>query len=134
MLVYEARERAAAARRVETRVASSGERYLLLLHEPEGFGNGASEAEHSAVVERYARWAGELGDRCLGGEELAESGEELLPGASEPLVRSGGARIGGYFLLAVRDLAEAVELARGCPHLAQGGSIEIRRIRTENQK
>jgi hypothetical protein len=111
-------------------VASLGERYLLLLHEPEGFGADLDEAEHAALVERYGRWALELGERCLGGEELDPERSELVPGAGEPLARPDGARVGGYFLLATRDRAEAYALARTCPHLEQGGSVEIRRIRS----
>jgi hypothetical protein len=111
-------------------VASSGERYLLLLHEPEGFGADLDEAEHAALVERYGRWALELGERCLGGEELDPERSEIVPGVGEPLARPDGARVGGYFLLATRDRAEAYALARTCPHLEQGGSIEIRRIRS----
>ncbi len=113
----------------ETRVAR-GESYLLLLHEPEDFGAGLGAEEHAAIVERYARWARELGPRCLGGEELEASGLELHPGASAPVMTAGGARVGGYFLVEVADQAAAIELARGCPHLGQGGWIELRRIRT----
>jgi hypothetical protein len=110
-------------------VARGGEDYMLLLHEPAGFGEGA-EAEHAAIVERYARWAAELGERCTGGEELAPEGLELRPGSDAPGALPDGARVGGYFLLSVRDREEALALARTCPHLEQGGWIELRRIRT----
>jgi len=111
-------------------VARVGEQYLLLLHEPEGFESGSDEAEHAALVARYERWALELGPRCTGGEELEVGGLELRPGAAEPAPSPSGSRVGGYFLLAVEDRAEAVALARTCPHLGQGGWIELRRIRT----
>lgn len=110
-------------------VARATEHYLLLLHEPAGFGDHIDEAEHAALVARYARWAEELGPRCAGGEELDSDGLELHP-AAEPAASPAGARVGGYFLLAVADRDEAVALARTCPHLEQGGWIELRRIRT----
>jgi hypothetical protein len=111
-----------------------GESYLLLLHEPEGFGAGRGEAEHAAVVERYSRWARELGGRCAGGEELEVDGVELRPSpetAGEVLQAERGfvPGVGGFFLVQVEDRAEALELARTCPHLDQGGWIELRRIR-----
>jgi hypothetical protein len=109
-------------------VARVGEDYLLLLHEPAGFGDGVDEAEHATLVERYGRWAAELGARCTGGEELASEGLELWPGAAAAAPIPDGARVGGYFLLSVRDREEALALARTCPHLEQGGWIELRRI------
>lgn len=113
------------------RVARAEESYLLLLHEPAGFGSELDAAEHAALVARYGRWAAELGPRCTGGEELEPAALELRPGAAEPTASPAGPRVGGYFLLAVRDRAEALALARTCPHLEQGGWIELRRIRTQ---
>lgn len=112
----------------EARLAS-GPSFLLLLHEPDDFGAGQSPEDHARIVERYAAWARALDERCLAGDELAESRLELHPGASDPRVRTGGERIGGYFLVSAADEAEALELARTCPHLEQGGWIEVRRIR-----
>jgi len=113
--------------RDDERVAR-GESYLLLLHEEPGFGAGESEAEHARVVERYARWADELGARCSGGEELAEDGLALRAGA-EPAALASGARVGGFFRLETADRDEALALARTCPHLERGGWIELRRVR-----
>lgn len=110
------------------KVAGLGERYLLLLHEPEGFGAGLGPEEQAALVARYARWARDLGARCLGGEELAPERTELRADTAEAVVPDSFPRVGGYFLLAARDRAEALALARTCPHLEQGGSIEVRRI------
>ncbi|MAG58508.1 MAG: hypothetical protein CMJ83_19645 [Planctomycetes bacterium] len=39
-----------------------------------------------------------------------------------------GASIGGYFVLRARDYDEALQLVGDCPHLAEGGWIELRRI------
>lgn len=109
-------------------VARAGEDYLLLLHEPAGFGSELDPGQHAAIVARYARWAAELGARCTGGEELEPAGLELRPGADAATPSPAGARVGGYFLLAVRDREEALTLARTCPHLELGGWIELRRI------
>jgi len=37
--------------------------------------------------------------------------------------------IGGYTLIEAKDLAQATELARGCPILDGGGTVEVRPIR-----
>ena len=36
--------------------------------------------------------------------------------------------IGGYTLVEARDLAEAVELSKGCPILEGGGLVEVRPV------
>ena len=36
--------------------------------------------------------------------------------------------VGGYSLIEAKDLAQAVELAKGCPILEVGGSVEVRPI------
>jgi hypothetical protein len=114
---------------VPARVAAAGESYLLLLHEDEDFGAGRTPEEHARLVERYARWARDLGSRCSAGDELDERAVELRPGTAA-LEREAGPRIGGFFRIEVADSAEALEVARSCPHLEQGGWIELRRVRT----
>ena len=126
LLAY--RSSSAGAERKIEQVARGGEDYMLLLHEPAGFGSNLDEREHAAIVARYARWAAELGERCTGGEELQPGGLELHPGSPEASTIPAGPHVGGYFLLAVRDREEALALARTCPHLEQGGWIELRRI------
>ena len=37
--------------------------------------------------------------------------------------------VGGYTLIEAKDLAQAVELSKGCPILEVGGSVEVRPIR-----
>jgi hypothetical protein len=36
--------------------------------------------------------------------------------------------VGGYIVIAAQDLAHAVEIAKGCPILEMGGSVEVRPI------
>jgi len=111
---------------------AAGDAFLLLLHEPEDFSSGVSEAEHAAIVERYATWARDLGARCQAGDELAAGGWELRPDESPVAVDAGTPRpgIGGYFLVRASDEEQALALARTCPHLDQGGWIELRRVQT----
>jgi hypothetical protein len=40
--------------------------------------------------------------------------------------------VGGYTLIEAKDLAQAVELSKGCPILEAGGSVEVRPIRIMN--
>ena len=77
-------------------------------------------------------------------KQLADKGHIKNPG--HPLERSGklvkGKQrtitdgpyaeskdiIGGYTLIEARDLAEAVELSKGCPVLEGGGVVEVRPV------
>jgi hypothetical protein len=36
--------------------------------------------------------------------------------------------VGGYTVLAAKDLEEATEIARGCPFLDVGGTVELRSV------
>jgi len=36
--------------------------------------------------------------------------------------------VGGFSIIAAKDLAEAAELAKGCPVLEGGGNVEVRQI------
>jgi hypothetical protein len=40
--------------------------------------------------------------------------------------------VGGYTLVEAKDLAQAVELSKGCPILEVGGSVEVRPVRILN--
>jgi len=66
-----------------------------------------------------------------GGERLDEAGK-VVRGKSKiitdgPFVEAKDS-IGGYMLVEAKDLAQAVELAKGCPILEGDGSVEIRPI------
>ncbi|MBI1849431.1 MAG: zf-HC2 domain-containing protein [Planctomycetes bacterium] len=120
-----------APRRTE-QVASSP-RYLLLLHEPAERGEPESPEAHRAVVERYAAWARSLArdGRLDAGEELAADLGWSLHLDAEPMRvehAPSGDKVGGFFIVRAPSDAEAVLLARGCPHLSNGGWIELRRI------
>lgn len=115
----------------DERVADA--RFLLLLHQPQGADADLSPAEHAAIVERYRGWAQGLGAACVGGEELSGERWDLRgDGSAEPEPApeelEEAEEIGGYFVLAARDSAEALRLARDCPHLDHGW-IEVRPIR-----
>jgi hypothetical protein len=56
------------------------------------------------------------------GRVLSKNGRTISDG---PYAESKEA-IGGYFILNVSDLDEAVEIAKGCPGLDQGMKVEVR--------
>jgi YCII-related domain len=70
------------------------------------------------TFEAWAHWQRRLGPR------LKDRGYPTL--SAETVGASAEATtLGGYSVVRATSLAEAVELARGCPHLQDGGAVEV---------
>jgi hypothetical protein len=88
-----------------------------------GGGVPATEEERQAVMAAWGSWFGTLG------EAIVDGGNPFGPAAT---VSAGGAvsdgapsSLTGYSVMKADDLAAASELAKGCPVLAAGGSVEV---------
>ena len=115
----------------------SAERWLLLLYEDAAYQAPATDEERAGRVAEYAAWANDLAERgiVVEGEELAGPVEsEMLDGRRGAIETGPGAPSGpvgtvsGYFVIEAPDQAAAVAIARTTPHLAHGGTVEVRRI------
>lgn len=97
-------------------------RYVLFL-EGEGEPPPEEEARH---VQEYKAWARRLAatGRLVTGEKLAPENWHLGPSSAVP----GGQAVVGFFLIAAGSDAEALEIARSCPHLTHGGRIVLRKV------
>jgi hypothetical protein len=75
------------------------------------------EAQQEAMA-RWGAWFGSLGAAVVDGG---------APFGANAAVGGGGASTGltGYSILEAADLGAAVELAGGCPILADGGSVDV---------
>jgi hypothetical protein len=84
-----------------------------------------SDAQMQERVSEYRDWA--IGLRRAGAEIR---GEKLKRDRSERLgpAAPGEAPLGGYFVIQAKDWASAMEVARSCPHLKHGGTIEVREV------
>ena len=97
-----------------------------------------SPEEMQKHVERWAAWFKELG--ATGhlkdpGRPLDRTGKVVS--GSEKLVKDGPYAeakdvVGGYIILEADDIAQAVELSKGCPILEVGGSVEVRPVQRLN--
>jgi hypothetical protein len=111
----------------EERPGSPAKRYLLLLRE-----DGRYEAPRGDAlgkrIEEYRQWsrstAGvESGDK-LAGSGWRLSGREASAFAIDPKLGF----VAGLFVVSASSDAEALRIARTCPHLSHGGEIELRPI------
>ena len=71
-----------------------------------------------AAMEAWMGWFGALGDAVVdGGAPFGESGSVAGGGVSSGL--------SGYSIVEANDLAAAVDLARGCPIVKDGGNVDV---------
>ena len=93
-----------------------------------------SPEQMQQLTKKWMGWTDTLkknGHFKQAGERLDEAGK-VVRGKSKiitdgPFVEAKDS-IGGYMLVEAKDLAQAVELAKGCPILEGDGSVEIRPI------
>lgn len=109
-------------------------RYLLMIYSPED-GNPASEDEAIMMAE-YGTWADKMGQQGVlrGGERLRPTTDATTVQVRDGKVLTSDGpfaetkeQMGGFFIVDVANLDEAIEAASGIPG-ARHGSIEVRPI------
>lgn len=108
--------------------------FMLLLHEDPDFTLRLSPEEMQRIIERYNAWAGELAaaGRLVRGVKLKDGpGRRVARAERGGIVDAPHAEakeiVGGYFLIDVPTEADAVAVARACPHL-DNGWVEVRAV------
>ena len=82
----------------------------------------ATEAEQQAAMDKWMGWFGQLGTAVAdGGNPFGESTAVTADGATT----TAGAGLTGYSILTADSLSAAADLAKGCPVLESGGSVEV---------
>ena len=107
--------------------------YLLLLYEGRDFHLDRSDFEARA---EYDAWVESQRARGVGihGQALVRHSAHLLSNTPQGVrvelgdPASAQGTIDGFFIIRVTDEAEALAIARTCPHLRHGGSIAVRPI------
>ena len=104
--------------------ADSAPKFVLFLYDAPSE-PAMTDAQMQERVSEYRNWA--IGLRKSGtsitGEKLTRERHERLGPAA-----TGAAPLGGYFVISAKDWSAAMEVARSCPHLKHGGTIEVREI------
>jgi hypothetical protein len=109
----------------------------MLLFRGNDWHKGLSPEEMQKISDRWMAWFNGLKDenKCVAGNPLEPEGK-IVTGQNGKLVSDGPfaeskEAIGGYFLLKVNSLDEAVAIARECPGLPYGAKIEVRPVAGE---
>ena len=95
--------------------------FLVIYH---GSGNqGATHEEQLARMEAWLKWLGGVGGNVKdAGHPAARAWTVSKDGTSED---AGANPVSGYTVLTAGSMQAALEMVTGCPHLAEGGSIEL---------
>lgn len=96
-------------------------KYLLGYH---GGGMPETPEEGDKVMKAWNSWMGTLGPALVDGGNPSAAAKTIA--ASGKVSDGGGANpLTGYSIIEAKDLDDAVRLAKGCPILISGGSIEV---------
>lgn len=91
------------------------------------------EEELTAIIQAHRNWAKELVDKgvFVSGNGVDSDGRliEMINGdlIVQP-IRDVHDGIGGYYIVAAKDLYDAVAIAKGCPTYKDGDKIEVRQL------
>jgi len=115
-------------------MSTEGKNEFILLFRGTEWDKGLSPEEIQKVMSQFMGWFERLGQegKLRAGQPLVRQGK-IVSGkkgrtvADGPFAESKEA-IGGYFLLQVADLDEAVEIAQQCPILEYGSTVEVRPV------
>lgn len=97
---------------------------------------GLSHEEMQKVSDQWMAWFQGLikQGKCVAGHPLERDGKTVSGKAGTvvdgPFAESKEA-IGGYFLLNVTTMDEAVAIAKQCPGLPYGAKVQVRQVRAE---
>ena len=110
--------------------------YMLLFRGNEWY-KGLSPEEMQRVADLWMAWFKGLTDqgKAVAGNPLEHEGK-IVSGKNGRVVADGPfaeskEAIGGYFLLRVNTMDEAVAIARQCPGLEHGAVVEVRPVAAE---
>lgn len=95
--------------------------YLLTYRGAQGMPE--TDAERDALMAAWGAWFGQLGSAVVDpGNPFAGSATVSSDGT---VGDAAGNELGGYSVLQADSLSAVAELAKGCPVLGRGGSVDI---------
>jgi len=115
-------------------MSTQSQNEYMLIFRGTDWHNGLSPEQMQKVSEQWMAWFKGLIDqgKAVAGNPLAPEGK-IVSGKGGRVVADGPfaeskEAIGGYFLLKVNSLDEAVAIAKDCPGLPHGAKVEVRPV------
>ena len=81
-----------------------------------------TEEEREATMAAWSQWFGSLGAAVVDGGAPFGGSKSVGPGDVADVAPS---QLTGYSVFEADDLESAVELAKGCPILSNGGTVDV---------
>jgi len=88
-----------------------------------GKGVSSDEVERTAQYAKWGQWFRDLGSAVVDGG--AAMGTAKTVGPDGAVSESGSRGVTGFSMVSADSLDSAVELAKGCPVLEIGGSVDV---------
>jgi hypothetical protein len=88
-----------------------------------GGGMPESEAEQQATLAAWGSWYESLGAAVVDGGNPFGSSMQVAPDGSTS--EGGASGLTGYTIVSADNLGAATDLAKGCPVLTSGGTVEV---------
>ena len=83
----------------------------------------ASPEEGKAHMAKYQQWLADLGDVAVSPMNPLKKIQTIAPdGSASP---GSASHMSGYTIVAAASMEEAVAIAKACPFLAVGGTLEV---------
>ena len=110
--------------------------FMLIARDgPQDFADVSPE-DMQRIIEKYVAWGTKLEEtgKKRAGSKLRDGEGRVLRGDAGKLTITDGPFsetkevVGGYWMIDAADYDEAIELARDCPHIEYGASLEIREV------
>jgi hypothetical protein len=96
-------------------------KYLFIYH---GGENPESEEDVAKVLDEWGKWFGGMGAAVIDGGNPV--GMSSTINSDQSVTDNGGDNpASGYSLIEASDLNDALEKAKRCPILSDGGSVEV---------
>ena len=83
----------------------------------------ATPEEGKAHFERYKSWLGSLGDAAVSPANPLKGCHTVAPDGS--VSEGGTSGMSGWTVVEAESMEAALEMAKGCPFLDVGGSLEV---------
>lgn len=110
--------------------------FLLLLYDNPTNWTKMNPQQIQQAMGKYQAYGQKLREKKLwvAGQKLADEPGKVLRNSNGEVLATDGPYsetkewLGGFYLLEAPNYSAAVEAARDCPHLAYGGTIEVREV------
>ena len=107
--------------------------FMMIFRNEKMEGGGKPSAEQmQAVMSQWQNWIGNIAAQgnYVSTNRLHSEGKTLKPNnvSLDGPYAEVKEMVGGYLIVKANSLDEAVEMAKSCPNLLYGGSVEVRSV------